>query len=66
MYENINFFCESKKNGSLWVVSFHTWEDADTDLMICTSEPHDDVKALVDDIENFFCESYFFRDLFKI
>lgn len=51
-----HFFCESKKNGSLWVVSFHTWEDADTDLMICTSEPHDDVKALVDDIENFFCE----------
>jgi len=54
-----HFFCESKKNGSLWVVSFHTWEDADTDLMICTSEPHDDVKALVDDIENFFCDSLF-------
>lgn len=51
-----HFFCKSKKNKSLWVISFHTWEDADTDLMIFTSEPHEEVKALVDDIENYFCE----------
>lgn len=52
-----NFFCKSKKNGSLWVISFHTWEDSDTDLMIFTSEPHDEVKTLIDDIETYFCES---------
>jgi hypothetical protein len=51
-----NFFCKRKRDDSLWVLSFHTWEDADTDLMIFTSQPHEEVKRLVDDIEDFFCE----------